>query len=743
MVNVDSLLTGVTVICSLLAGLVYWHYRRLRCRSEELSEAKSFLTVFQKIPQPLWVCDSEQHTVFAINEAALQLYGCSHQHFVRAALEGWGGSNRVPVPAPKTGHGVKLHVDTEVREVAYGSRRFLLVSATDVEARLRAAAAEQERHSIVEMIARGEPLEKTLGQLAHLVENQSSKLRCSVLILRNGRLYTAAAGNTPERFLQELNGLPIHGESGAVSTAPYWGHSLLVSNIKTDSRWEPHRRVALAGGLQACWSAPILSGVGEILGTLAAYLENPSRPDDAEIELLKGAARLAGIAIEQRHLTDELFYQAHYDPLTQLANRAIFEERVTQAITAARHARTTMGLLYIDLDRFKLVNDVLGHSIGDLLLSQVARRLESCVRRSDILARLGGDEFGLLLAEIHDTSGATNVARKILDSLRDPFQIEGHELFVTGSIGISLFPKDGDNVGTLERNADSAMYRAKRLGADSYVLFDTGISTSSPERLEMETHLRRALERKEMILHYQPQYDARTGEMAGMEALIRWKHPSLGMVSPGTFIPIAEETGLIIPIGAWTLNEACRQQRVWRDSGMRPVRVAVNVSPLQFGQPDLVESVAQALDRNDIPARLLELELTESGIMQDIDRAIRQMYELRNLGVQLAIDDFGTGHSSLSYLQRLPLETLKVDQCFVREVRAAGDRPPLVESIISMGHALGMRLVAEGVETPDQFDALVAMQCDLLQGYLLSKPVSPEEVLRGASSPFRIEALNR
>lgn len=401
-----------------------------------------------------------------------------------------------------------------------------------------------------------------------------------------------------------------------------------------------------------------------------------------------------------------------------------------------------VALLYMDLDRFKLVNDVLGHRVGDALLGQVARRLESCTRRSDILARVGGDEFVLLLSELPDPSGAAAVARKILEALGDSFEVEGHELFVTASIGISVYPVDAEDAAALQKHADHAMYWAKRQGANSFATFGQGIRTASPERLEMETHLRRALERNEMLLNYQPLYEAGAGGLVGVEALLRWKHPELGMVSPATFIPIAEETGLIVPLGSWSLNEACRQRRDWKDAGLPPFRVAVNVSPLQFDQEGFVEDVAAAIRHFGIPPHLLELELTESGIMQDLESSIQRMLRLRELGVRLAIDDFGTGRSSLSYLQRLPLETLKIDQSFVREIRVAADRPPLIQSIITMAHALGLTVVAEGVETPEQMDALVAMGCDVLQGYLLSRPVPPEDVIKGAGSPFRIEALN-
>ena len=385
-----------------------------------------------------------------------------------------------------------------------------------------------------------------------------------------------------------------------------------------------------------------------------------------------------------------------------------------------------MGLLFIDLDRFKLINDVLGHSAGDGLLQEVARRLQGALRESDTVARMGGDEFTVVLGGLHGPSGASLVAAKLLDLVRAPFDVQGNELFVTASVGISVYPQDGADVDTLKRKADAAMYRAKGRGRNSLHCFAPELD-GLDNRLEMENQLHHALERGEFQLAYQPQYELLSGRLVGMESLLRWRNARLGDVPPADFIPVAEETGLIVPIGEWVLNQACAQSQAWCSQGLPPLRMAVNVSAVQFTRAGFVRSVAQALEDHDLEPRLLELELTESTVMRDVQESASQLASLRQLGVRISIDDFGTGQSSLSYLRRLEVDALKIDRSFVQEIEDGSAPPSLVQAVVMMAHCLGIQVVAEGVETDRQLDTLRGLGCDQAQGYLLGKPLSAKD----------------
>ncbi|WP_054774186.1 EAL domain-containing protein, partial [Methylogaea oryzae] len=421
--------------------------------------------------------------------------------------------------------------------------------------------------------------------------------------------------------------------------------------------------------------------------------------------------------------TEHIEFLAHYDPLTHLPNRLLLRDRVVQALAGRQRHGNRAAVLFLDLDRFKLINDSLGHAVGDALLVEVARRLSDSVRETDTVSRLGGDEFVVLLSEVRNGDEAMQVAQKILRSMQEVFQVGIHQLAVTPSIGIALSPDDGEDFDTLLRNADAAMYTAKQDGRNSYVFFTPSMNAGALERLSMETSLRRALEREEFRLHYQPKVDADSGRVLGLEALLRWEHPELGWVPPSRFIPLAEDTGQIAAIGNWVLQTACRQNRAWQEQGLLAVPVAVNLSALQFRQRRLKDQVLDALRQSDLDARYLELELTESMLMEDTAGAVVMLAELRKIGVRLSIDDFGTGYSSLSYLKRLPIDALKIDQSFVRDIADDSDDAAIVSAVISMAHDLHLRVVAEGVETLEQLRFLRAHQCDEAQGYLFSRPV--------------------
>ncbi|TCS36477.1 PAS domain S-box-containing protein/diguanylate cyclase (GGDEF)-like protein [Paucimonas lemoignei] len=423
----------------------------------------------------------------------------------------------------------------------------------------------------------------------------------------------------------------------------------------------------------------------------------------------------------------ELEIRANRDTVTGLANRNLLRDRLSQALAYAARYMHPVWVVHLDLDRFKFINDTLGLSAGDELLKQVARRLEVSVRETDTVARLAADEFILVLPERSNESTAIHTMQRIMDAVAKPYIIEGHEFFMTTSAGMAVYPSDGEDAETLMKHADIAMYRAKETGRNNYQFYTPAMNERALERLRLEGDLRLALEHDQFELHYQPQVDLRTGRVTGMEALVRWQHPTFGMVAPARFIGLAEETGLIVPIGAWVICAACIQAKAWQDAGLGELRVAVNLSARQFVQKDLAASIASALQQCGLAPHCLEIELTESLIMDDVEHAIGAMRELAALGVHLSVDDFGTGYSSLSYLKRLPIHALKIDQSFVRDIGSDPDDAAIVATIISLAHSLRLQVIAEGVETAEQLEFLRSHGCDAMQGYYFSKPVPAGE----------------
>jgi diguanylate cyclase (GGDEF)-like protein/PAS domain S-box-containing protein len=463
-------------------------------------------------------------------------------------------------------------------------------------------------------------------------------------------------------------------------------------------------------------------------GTLGALVVQSYDGDVRYLEkdktLLEFVSGQVAAAIEHRQLTDALSWQAHHDALTGLPNRVLFQDRLQQALAMGRRKQTQVAVLYMDIDRFKHINDTLGHSAGDELLRQTTQRLEACMRDSDTLARLGGDEFTVVLGELQEASDAMRVAHKMAEAMRVPFTVHGRELFMTMSLGISVFPGDADDAESLLVNADVAMYRAKDSGRDHCQWYAAEMTVVARERMELESQLRHALQLGQLSLDYQPQCNA-AGDILGFEALMRWRHPTLGNISPVRFIPLAEESGLIVSMGEWALREACAQAAKWRAAGHAALRMSVNVSAVQFKRPDWVDTVRRALHHTGLAPEALELEITESLLLQSVKETSANLFELRALGVGIAIDDFGTGYSSLSYLHRLPITSLKIDQSFVREIGAVPmdghEDAPIIRTIIALAHNLGLSVTAEGVETEAQRSLLVGLGCEALQGFLLHR----------------------
>jgi diguanylate cyclase (GGDEF)-like protein len=426
----------------------------------------------------------------------------------------------------------------------------------------------------------------------------------------------------------------------------------------------------------------------------------------------------------------QMEFLAHHDPLTALPNRLLVEDRFGQAAGFADRNKHHVALLLLDLDRFKSINDTLGHGLGDALLKQIASRLCDCLRDTDTLSRQGGDEFLVLLPALENGDATLPVLDKLMHCLQAPFHVEGHELTTTASIGVALYPQDGTDFSTLLKHADMAMYQAKETGGNSYCFFDQRMNVEIIENLAMRNGLKLAVERQELVIHYQPQIQLATGAVVGVEALIRWQHPRFGLIPPGRFIPVAEDSGLIVPIGAWVLHEACRQAMAWQAAGLPPLIMAVNLSAVQFKRGDLQQTVVDALQSSGLAPHLLELELTESILIQDTEGVLATVRALKNLGLKLSIDDFGTGYSSLSYLKRLAVDKIKIDQSFVRELATDTEDAAIVHAIIQMAHGLNLVTIAEGVEDAVTLENLHRFQCDEVQGYHYARPMPAGEFER-------------
>jgi len=440
--------------------------------------------------------------------------------------------------------------------------------------------------------------------------------------------------------------------------------------------------------------------------------------------------RITGIAediTERKQAEEQLMRLAHYDVLTSLPNRVLFYDRLKQSLAQAKRNQWIVGVMFIDVDRFKNVNDTMGHVVGDRLLQQISERLKGTVRAGDTVGRLGGDEFAVVLSNLVSAQDASVVAQKMMACFKEPFRLESTEVYVTASIGITLYPDDSTEQDILIRNADAAMYKAKEIGRDSYQFYTPEMNTRALAVLGMENSMRRALDRGEYLLHYQPKVGIANGEITGLEALIRWRHPERGLVSPGEFMPVLEETGLIVPVGQWVLNAVCEQIKAWESAGVQPVPVAVNLSARQFTSKDLGETIKRTLEEHQIDPGLIELEITESSLMVNTEEAVRTLEYLSGLGVSLSIDDFGTGYSSLSYLKRFPLDSLKIDRSFIRDVTTDGDDATITRAVISMAHSLGLKVVAEGVENERQLAFLTEYGCDQIQGYFFTRPLPADD----------------
>jgi diguanylate cyclase (GGDEF)-like protein/PAS domain S-box-containing protein len=601
----------------------------------------------------------------------------------------------------------------------------------DITGRKKDDLLRDEQAAVLEMIALNLPLGSILERLVLLMESQLEGVLGSILLLDKTGTYLrhGAAPTLPAAYSNAIDGVAIGPNIGSCGTAAFRRESVIVADIDRDPLWTDFRDLAARHHLRSCWSTPIISHQGSVLGTFAMYSAEVRYPGTDETNLTQMTTRIAAIAIERKLAEDQIRFMAHHDLLTGLPNRTLLIDRLDQAILQTERYNPWVSVVFVDLDNFKFVNDSLGHTAGDTLLKIAAQRMLDCVRPTDAVVRLGGDEFIILLTDMPASTDAVSATlHQIRTAIAQPITINGQAVHVTCSMGVATFPNDGKDAETLIANADAAMYKAKDAGRDGFQFFTAEMNTRAHERLALQDGIRKGIARSEFHLVYQPQVDLKSGRIFAVEALVRWDHPTLGVVSPAQFIPLAEETGLIVPLGDWVLQEACRQNKEWQDAGHAPITVCVNVSARQFQDENWPSRVLRTLKETGLEAKYLELELTEGLVMRDLERAVATMKELQAAGICFAIDDFGTGYSSLSALKSLPVSRLKIDQSFVRNLAEDEDDRTIAAAVISLGQKLNLKVIAEGVETDEQLAFLRDNQCDEIQGYHFSRPVNSETI---------------
>jgi len=631
-----------------------------------------------------------------------------------------------------SGRGETRWVHAIVQPARDGDRTLLHGTIRDITESKLAAVRLQVEHGVSQLVAGAtDPAEVMPGIIETVCKGLNWECGAYWSLDKDGAMLRCASSwgennSAIWEFLALTKKMSVPSGVDLVGRTWAKGGPIVVEDLGSEqgfNRAQPAQQAGLRGAL----ALPIISG-SKTFGVVELFSTEAIRPDEALTNLLHSVSTQIGQSFQRKLAEDQLRYIATHDSLTDLANRTMFNEGLRHALQQGARYNRGIAVLFIDIDRFKVVNDSLGHSAGDRLLQDCAKRLSECLRESDTVARLGGDEFVVMVENFTAPRDAIAIAQKILTNIAKPFFVDGQEFLMSASIGISTFPEDGTDTEALLKNADIAMYRAKDQGRNNYQFYSAQMNKHTFERLAMESSLRRALERNEFVLHYQPKLDLRSGAIVGVEALVRWRHPDWGMVSPAQFIPLAEESGLIVQIGEWVLKTACEQSRMWRDQGIQAMRVAVNLSARQFGQKTLLADVAKIIADSGLTPECLELEITESLVMHNPEHAADTLQKLRAMGVTLSIDDFGTGYSSLAYLKRFPIDCVKIDRSFIKDIPNDADDMAITKGVIALGHSLRLKVVAEGVETAEQREFLRSNGCDELQGFLFSKPLPADEV---------------
>jgi len=610
-----------------------------------------------------------------------------------------------------------------------------VTTITDITRRKHLERRQAMEHKVTRLLAESESLEEVMPKLLQTI-CEALGCACGARRIWNEREQKIACAETwsepsaeIELFLdlsREPRVLP-EGSGGLLRRVLASGEPTWIADVTGDPSFRRGPE-AMKAGLHGAFAFPIRFG-NDILGVMEFFSRESRQPDEVLVQSTRSIGSQIGQFMARRQAEERVRHLAHFDELTGLPNRSLFNLRLSHALARARRAEEPLAILFIDLDRFKNINDTLGHEAGDLGLKEIAQRLRGCLREVDTVSRLGGDEFVVLIEGASRPEDVAEVAQKILVAVARPVLLQSQEFHLTASIGISTCPGDSDDLQGLMKNADIAMYRAKEEGKNQYQFYSAQTNVHTLERVALESDLRHALERNEFLLHYQPKVDIGSNRIVGMEALVRWQQPGKALIVPAQFIPLAEETGLIVPIGEWVLKTACLQNKAWQDQGLPRLRVAVNLSPRQFAHESLLQDVARVLHETGLDAAWLELEITESMVMRDPEHAVTLLHDLKAMGIHLSIDDFGTGYSSLSYLKRFPLDSVKIDRSFIKDLPGDGDDAGITQAIIAVAHSLRLGVIAEGVETAEQLDFLRTNGCDEMQGYLFSRPLPAEQFL--------------
>jgi diguanylate cyclase (GGDEF)-like protein len=663
---------------------------------------------------------------------------------IRRAASGGTPPPRLAMPA---GQGRSRVLEVRARPVTGDGRELIALLLVPIADRVEAEGIDGLQREVLESIALGRPLRSVLDLLCRRVEALAPEVACSVLLVgKNGTVTPIAGPSLPPAYVDALHGAPIGPRSGSCGTAAWRREAVEVADIATDPLWADYRSLLHLLDMAACWSTPIIAGNGEVVATFALYYRTPGSAPPYHRRMVEACVPLVRVALQHEANRTEIERLAYFDPLTGLPNRRLFSDRARQTLQMAVRVQAPGALLLFDIDRFKTTNDSLGHGAGDEVLRETARRLQAEIGDSATVARLGGDEFAAVLPRCSPVE-AMHAAERLRHALAAPLRIAGMQIEVSTSIGIALFPQDGVELERLVKNAEMAMYEVKRAGRGASRFFTTTMNDVVAQRMQMESALRQVLAAGGLALHYQPKMHLDGSGCAGAEALVRWTDPVLGSVPPDRFIALAEECGLIGAIDAWVLETACAQLAAWQRAGVPVPSISVNVSPLRFHSDDVPAHVRRLLSLHALKPSALMLEVTERVMLSDDERTRVDLRTLHEMGVRLSVDDFGTGYSSLGYLKRLPVSELKLDKSFVADLeREASDRA-LADAVIGIGQALGLQVVAEGVETPGQRELLIRAGCGIAQGYLFTQALPADELVawlerdRGDWAPRRLSTI--
>lgn len=721
-----------------------WSFRdvteRKRTESALRESEERYRSLVRQAKEGIFIFDPEDGRIQEANPFFLQMFGYEESEVAQLSIFDLAAAEKASVEAnirmvleigaitlPSRYHrkkdGTLLDVEVRASLITIGNARVILVSLTDIAERKHAQAIQSALYRISEVMSSAEDMDSFYASI-HEIFSELMYASNFYIALFNEESQTLSFPYFVDEFDTPPPPTPLG--RGLTEFVLRTGQAELVSPERFKELVKLGE-VEEVGTESVDWLGVPLKSGERAFGVLVvqSYTEM-IRFGEKEKEVLTFVSRHIANALERKQAAETIRHLAFHDPLTGLPNRTLFRDRLTQALSHAHRNNELLAMLFLDLDRFKTINDTLGHAVGDRLLQAVAERLRKSVREGDTIARLGGDEFMLLLLRTQNVEGVVKVADKMLRAFRPSFHVAGHELHITTSIGISLYPHDGHDPETMLKNADTALYRAKEQGRNNYQMYTPSMNERAFEQLALENQLRRALDSDQFVLYYQPVLELKTRRIAGMEALIRWVRPASTMILPNAFIPMAEDTGLIVPIGEWVIAAACAQNRKWQNQGLLEAPISVNLSARQFQQENLARSIARCLEVSGLSPRFLTLEITESAIMKNPDFAIATLLELKSMGVGISIDDFGIGYSSLGHLKSLPITSLKIDQSFVRDCMADADDAAIVTAIVSMARSLKLEVVAEGVETEEQIRFLDSLGCDKMQGYFFSRPVPAE-----------------